>query len=77
MFETPFQAKEKSGRNGLPGTRNAFRSSALRWMALGSEANVDEEERNEIIVKLANRGICCNVHYKPLPMHTLQESGFC
>ena len=28
------------------------------------------EQRNEIIVKMAERGIACNVHYKPLPMHT-------
>lgn len=28
------------------------------------------ERRNEIIVKMAERGIACNVHYKPLPMHT-------
>lgn len=28
------------------------------------------EERNEIIVKMAERGVACNVHYKPLPMHT-------
>ena len=27
-------------------------------------------ERNEIITKMAERGIACNVHYKPLPMHT-------
>lgn len=29
-----------------------------------------EEERREIIVKLAERGVNCNVHYKPLPMMT-------
>jgi len=28
------------------------------------------EQRNEIIVKMAEVGIACNVHYKPLPMHT-------
>lgn len=26
------------------------------------------EERNEIIIKMAESGIACNVHYKPLPM---------
>lgn len=26
------------------------------------------EQRNEIIVRMAERGIVCNVHYKPLPM---------
>ena len=28
------------------------------------------DERNEIIIKMAERGIACNVHYKPLPMMT-------
>lgn len=31
---------------------------------------ITEEQRNEIIIKMAERGIACNVHYKPLPMHT-------
>ena len=35
------------------------------------------EERNEIITKMAERGVACNVHYKPLPMHTAyQKLGF-
>ena len=34
-------------------------------------------QRNEIIVKMAERGVACNVHYKPLPMHTAYKSiGF-
>ena len=31
---------------------------------------VGEEERNEIIEKMAERGVATNVHYKPLPMMT-------
>ena len=31
---------------------------------------VNDKERREIIVKLAERGVNCNVHYKPLPMMT-------
>ncbi|MDE7084832.1 MAG: DegT/DnrJ/EryC1/StrS family aminotransferase [Clostridia bacterium] len=35
------------------------------------------EQRNEIIIKMAERGIACNVHYKPLPMHTAYKKlGF-
>ena len=35
------------------------------------------EQRNEIIIKMAERGIACNVHYKPLPMHTAYKNlGF-
>ena len=35
------------------------------------------EERNAIIIKMAERGIACNVHYKPLPMMTAYKAlGF-
>jgi dTDP-4-amino-4,6-dideoxygalactose transaminase len=35
------------------------------------------EERNEIITKMAELGIACNVHYKPLPMMTAYKNlGF-
>ncbi len=35
------------------------------------------EERNDIIIKMAEQGIACNVHYKPLPMHTAYKNlGF-
>lgn len=38
---------------------------------------IDEKQRNEIIVKMAERGITCNVHYKPLPMLTAyKKMGF-
>lgn len=39
--------------------------------------NVTLAQRNEIIVKMAERGVACNVHYKPLPMHTAYKNiGF-
>ena len=35
------------------------------------------EQRNEIIIKMAEAGIACNVHYKPLPMFTAyKQLGF-
>ncbi len=35
------------------------------------------EQRNEIIVKMAEAGVACNVHYKPLPMMTAYKNlGF-
>ena len=38
---------------------------------------ISEAQRNEIIHEMARRGIACNVHYKPLPMHTAyRELGF-
>ena len=30
----------------------------------------EEKQRNEVIVKMAERDIACNVHFKPLPMMT-------
>jgi dTDP-4-amino-4,6-dideoxygalactose transaminase len=38
---------------------------------------IGELERNEIIIKMAEVGISCNVHYKPLPMFTAYKNlGF-
>lgn len=38
---------------------------------------VSDEERREIIIKMAERGITTNVHYKPLPMMTgYKKLGF-
>ena len=35
------------------------------------------EQRNDVIIKMAERGIACNVHYKPLPMMTAYKKlGF-
>lgn len=35
------------------------------------------EQRNEIIIRMAEQGVACNVHYKPLPMHTAYKKlGF-
>ena len=38
---------------------------------------ISPEQRNEIIIKMAEADIACNVHYKPLPMMTAyKELGF-
>jgi len=38
---------------------------------------ITAQQRNEIITKMAERKIACNVHYKPLPMHTAYKNlGF-
>lgn len=38
---------------------------------------ISEPQRNEIISRLAERGVACNVHYKPLPMLTAYRNlGF-
>ncbi len=39
--------------------------------------NITPEKRNEIIIKMAENGVACNVHYKPLPMLTAYKNlGF-
>lgn len=38
---------------------------------------INYEQRGNIIIKMAEKGVACNVHYKPLPMHTAyRELGF-
>lgn len=39
--------------------------------------DISYEQRNEIITEMAQRGVSCNVHYKPLPMMTAYKNmGF-
>ncbi|SDX69762.1 dTDP-4-amino-4,6-dideoxygalactose transaminase [Ruminococcaceae bacterium YAD3003] len=35
---------------------------------------ISDEQRRDVIVKMAEQGISCNVHYKPLPMMTAYKS---
>lgn len=52
-----------------------FASSGHLYLARIPDVN--ELERNEIIVKMAEAGVACNVHYKPLPMFTAYKNlGF-
>lgn len=38
---------------------------------------ITDQQRREIIIKMAEAGVSCNVHYKPLPMHTAYKKlGF-
>lgn len=45
-----------------------FQSS--NHLYLSRVPGIGDRERREIIVRLAERGVNCNVHYKPLPMMT-------
>ncbi|MBQ9115570.1 MAG: DegT/DnrJ/EryC1/StrS family aminotransferase [Clostridia bacterium] len=47
---------------------DAYQSSGHLYLT--RVPGITAEQRNEIIIKMAERGIACNVHYKPLPMHT-------
>lgn len=38
---------------------------------------ISDQQRRKIIIKMAEAGVACNVHYKPLPMHTAYKKlGF-
>jgi dTDP-4-amino-4,6-dideoxygalactose transaminase len=59
----------------LPHFTNEHKSSGHLYIT--RIPNITKEQRNEIIIKMAERGIACNVHYKPLPMHTAYKNlGF-
>ncbi|MGO1368561.1 DegT/DnrJ/EryC1/StrS family aminotransferase [Senegalia sp. (in: firmicutes)] len=53
------------------------KSSSSGHLYLVKLLGKDEEYRNDVIVKMAEKGIATNVHYKPLPMHTAYKNlGF-
>lgn len=52
----------------LPHYTNDYASSGHLYIT--RVPGITLEQRNEIIVQMAEAGIACNVHYKPLPMHT-------
>lgn len=59
----------------LPHYTEEYESSGHLY--LSRIPNVTPEQRNEIIIRMAERGVSCNVHYKPLPMHTAYKTmGF-
>lgn len=54
---------------------NDFKSSGHLYLA--RIPNIGETERNKIILAMAEAGVACNVHYKPLPMLTAYKNlGF-
>lgn len=59
----------------LPHYGNEHSSSGHLYMV--RVEGITTEQRNDIIVKMAERGIATNVHYKPLPMMTAYKAmGF-
>ncbi len=54
---------------------DSYESSGHLYLTFLPEA--DDAKRREIITRMAERGIACNVHYKPLPMMTAyKKMGF-
>ncbi len=63
------------GIETLPHYTSEHRSSGHLYIT--RVPNITAEQRNEIITKMAEKGVACNVHYKPLPMHTAYKNlGF-
>lgn len=63
------------GIDVLPHYTEKWESSGHLYLA--RVPGITPEQRNEIITKMGERGIACNVHYKPLPMHTAYRNmGF-
>lgn len=59
----------------LPHYTDSYKSSGHLYIT--RVPGIALEQRNEIITKMAERGIACNVHYKPLPMHSAYKNlGF-
>lgn len=63
------------GVETLPHYTNNAESSGHLYITRVPKITI--EQRNEIIIKMAEHGVATNVHYKPLPMHTAYKSlGF-
>ena len=59
----------------LPHEGKDYESSRHLYITRVQGASYDQ--RGEIITKMAERGVSCNVHYKPLPLLTAyQNMGF-
>lgn len=63
------------GVETLPHYTNEHISSGHLYIA--RVPGVNDQQRREIIIKMAELGVSCNVHYKPLPLHTAYKKlGF-
>lgn len=75
IIQTYDAALRPIGVQTLPHYTDQWESSGHLYITRIPGINV--QQRNEIITKMAERGIACNVHYKPLPMHTAYKNlGF-
>ncbi len=69
------EAFKPLGIEVLPHYTDEYRSSGHLYIT--RVPGISLEQRQEIIVKMAEAGIACNVHYKPLPMMTAYKNlGF-
>ena len=63
------------GVQTLPHYTDSWQSSGHLYIT--RVPGITDAQRREIIIKMAEQGVACNVHYKPLPMHTAYKNlGF-
>lgn len=63
------------GIDVIPHYTNEYESTGHLYLT--RIPGITSNQRNEIITKMAEQGVACNVHYKPLPMHTAYKNlGF-
>ncbi len=75
IIEKYDQAFKPLGIEVLPHYTDSYSSSGHLYII--RVPGVTDVQRREIILKMAEEGVACNVHYKPLPMHTAyKELGF-
>lgn len=68
-------ALKPMGVQTLPHYTDTWQSSGHLYIT--RVPGVTDQQRRDIIIKMAERGVACNVHYKPLPMHTAYKKlGF-
>lgn len=72
IIERYDKALDRLGVGHLNHFGNESRSSGHLYLA--RVPNIDETQRNAIIERMGERGITCNVHYKPLPMMTAYKA---
>lgn len=73
--ETYDAAFKPLGLEVMPHYTDDYTSTGHLYLVRVPEISL--EQRNEIIVKMAEEGIACNIHYKPLPMMTAYKAlGF-
>lgn len=69
------EAFESLGIDSLQHYGDSFSSSGHLYMV--RVPRFTETERNELIIRMGDYGVTCNVHYKPLPMFTAYKNlGF-
>lgn len=75
IIETYDKAFKPLGIIVLPHYSDEYSSSGHLYIT--RIPNISVEQRNEIITLMAQEGVACNVHYKPLPLHTAyKQMGF-